>query len=125
MDGELVRTEAGFRMELSKHKHIVRPSESHGSNQCLIDSIILVLSQAGLTKEDFSVPHRAALCMRVRTHLVKEHGASKHGYLGHDEQAKNIFEYLRSHEDNFWHEEAPPDRVECTVAGFRSIYVPC
>ena len=115
MDGDPVRTEAGFKMQLRKHKHMVRQSEAHGANQCLIDSIILALSHAGLTKEDFSVPHRAALCMRVRTHLVKEHGASQKGYLGHDDQAKNIFEYLRSHEENFWHDEAHPPRIQCTL----------
>ena len=116
-DGEPVRTEDGFRRELRKHGYVVKPSLTHGANQCLIDSLVLALRHAGVAAADPSVPHRKALCLRVREHLVKDHGAVMGGYLAHDDQVTPIFEYLRAQPD-FWREGVRPDLIECTVTVF-------
>ena len=117
-DGALVRTEEGFRQELRKHGYIVQPSETHGANQCLIDSLVLALRHAGLAAEDPSVPNRRDVCMRVREHLVKNHGASTHGYLAHDDHVRSAFEYLRLNERIFWRDGVRPDLIECTLIVF-------
>ena len=96
---------------------MVQPSLTHGTNQCLIDSLVLALRHAGVAAADPSVPHRQALCLRVRQHLVKHHGATIAGYLAHDAQVRPIFEYLREQAD-FWREGVRPDLIECTVTVF-------
>ena len=118
LDGNPVRTEAGFRSELHRHKYIVKPSSTHGVNNCLIDSLILALSHAGLAREVCSLDSRAMICQKARRHLVDQHGASEDDYLAHDDHLKNIFEYLRSHERDFWHEDVSVDLLECTVTVF-------
>ena len=117
-DGEPVRTEEGFRQELRKHRYVVQPSSTHGANQCLIDSLVLALRHAGLAEADGSLPNRAAICMRVRKHLVENHGASKDGYLSHDNHLNSVFDYLRLHEKDFWREGVRPELIECTVTVF-------
>jgi len=117
-DGGKVHTEAGCRHVLRKHGYIVQPSSAHGANQCLIDSVILALSHAGIAEADISISSRAAICSRVREHLVKFHGASHDGYLAHDEQVQAVFEYLRSHELALWRAGVHPERIECTVTVF-------
>ena len=117
-DGELVRTEDGFRQELRKHGYKVQPSSTHGANQCLIDSLVLALRHAGLADVDSAVPNRAATCMRVREHLVRHHGATMDGYLAHDDHLRPVFEYLCVHEGEFWRAGVRPDLIECTVTVF-------
>ena len=117
-DGDLVRTEAGFRLELRRHNYIVESSSTHGVNNCLIDSLILALSHAGLARGVCSLGSRAMICQKARRHLVDQHGASKDDYLAHDDHLKNIFEYLRSKELDFWHADVCVDLIECTVTVF-------
>ena len=118
LDGNKVRTEAGFKLELRKHKYIVEASSTHGVNNCLIDSLILALSHAGLARRVCSLDSRAMMCQRARRHLVEQHGASKDDYLAHDDHLKNIFDYLRTKELDFWHEDVCVDLIECTVTVF-------
>ena len=113
-----MRTEAGFKRFLATHGLIVKSSNTHGSNQCLIDSLVQALSHAGLLQANPPILHRAALCSRVREHLVEHHGASRRDYLAHDQHVRAVFEYLREHEAGIWQAGVRPDLIECTVIVF-------
>ena len=117
-DGEKVRTEQGFRQLLLDHGYQVRKSDTHGMNNCLIDSLLQTLSYAKLAKADLSVPLRKEICGRVRNHLAKHHGATMGGYLAHDDHMRQMFEFLRVHEANIWREDVRPGHVELTVTVF-------
>ena len=117
-DGEKVRTEAGFRQLLREHGHVVRASAIHGGNNCLIDSLLQALSHAGLAKAGLTEAQRRDICRRARDHLVKSNGASKAGYLAHDDHVRSVFEHLRLSEATIWRDGVQPDHIELTVTVF-------
>jgi hypothetical protein len=56
----------------------VRPSSSHGSNNCLTDSILLSMEDQGIIGP-VTVDVREGLCRAVRQYLVMERGLSPDG----------------------------------------------
>ena len=117
-DGELVHTEDGCRQLLAENGLAVRPSATHGQNNCLIDSLLLALSHAGLVRAGLPVAQRGAVCARARQHLMLHHGASEAGYLEHDAHGEGVFSYLVAHEPGIWRDGVDPRLVELTVTVF-------
>merc|ERR1711946_39198 len=64
----------------------VRPSSSHGRNDCLTDSILLAMEDQGLIRS-LDIDMRVQLCTAVRRHLVLACDLSPHSYpfRSHDE----------------------------------------
>ena len=117
-DGGMVRTEAGFQKLLREKGHMVQPSKTHGGNNCLIDSLLQALSHAGLAKAGLTEAQRRDICRRARDHLVKSNGASKAGYLAHDDHVRSVLEHLRLSEATVWRDGVQPDHIELTVTVF-------
>ena len=117
-DGELVRTEDGCRQLLAERGLVVRPSETHGRNNCLIDSLLQALSHAGSVTAGLPVAQRRDVCARARGDLMLHHGASDAGYLEHDVHGPSVFKYLVAHEPGIWRDGVDPRLVELTVTVF-------
>ena len=74
----------------------VRPSSSHGRNDCLTDSILLSMEDQRLIGP-LDKDMRVQLCTAVRRHLVMACGLSPHNYpfLSHDEHFEAICQMVR------------------------------
>ena len=119
LDGFPLRTEAGMRRHLERHDLKVFPSETHGRNDCLIDSLLLALCNAGLVLPALTISARSSICAAVRRHLVREHGVPDcNGYLEHDKHVPAIFEFLRAQQTDIWVDAATIGTVELTVIVF-------
>ena len=74
----------------------VRPSTSHGRNDCLTDSILLSMEDQGLIGP-LSIQARAQLCIVVRNYLERNCGLCTRNYpfLSHDNHFADICHVLR------------------------------
>ena len=129
-DGEPVRTEAGMRLFLSHHGLRVKPSDTHGVNNCLIDSVLLALSHAGIARADMSLDVRRDACAATRRHLVDTAHAPEMAYLSHHEMLGHIFNYLREHQGHLFRDAANAGRIALTVSvidrfSVRAHLLPC
>ena len=70
----------------------VRPSTSHGRNDCLTDSILLSMEDQGLIGP-LSIHARAQHCIVVRNWLEKNCGpcAQNYPFLSHDDHFADIY----------------------------------
>ena len=119
LDGLPLRTEAGMRRHLERNDLQVLPSETHGRNDCLIDSLLLALHHAGLVIPSLTIEARGSICAVVRRHLVQEHGVPDcNGYLEHDRHVPAIFEFLREQQPDIWVDADAVGNVELTVVVF-------
>ena len=119
LDGLPLRTEAGMRQLLELHDLRVCPSETHGRNDCLTDSLLLALSHAGLITPELTIAARSSICAAVRQHLVKQRSAPEgDGYLAHDEHIPEIFKYLKAQQPEIWIDAGTADEVALTVTVF-------
>ena len=99
--------------------HYVRPSNTHGRNDCLTDSILLSLIDQNLL-EEMTLLERSWTCQRIREHLEDMHGLQEHGpgdypFLSHDEHFKAIMDYLRNSCTTQWNPVAQPERISFTL----------
>ena len=85
----------------------VRKSNTHGKNNCLIDSILLALQDKDYIKP-LEVYERAAVCGSIRRHLIEHHGVApespdgSQSYLSHEDSFDAICQQLRSEHPNIW-----------------------
>ena len=93
----------------------VRPSSSHGRNDCLTDSILLAMEDQGLIGP-LDIDMRVQLCTAVRRHLVMACGLSPHNYpfLSHDEHFEAICQVLREYLLPLWLAEQCPSQTSLT-----------
>ena len=93
----------------------VRPSSSHGRNDCLTDSILLAMEDQGLIGP-LDIDMRVQLCTAVRRHLVMACGLSPHSYpfLSHDEHFEAICQVLRESLLPLWLAEQCPSQTSLT-----------
>ena len=114
-DGARVRTEPYMRLFMLSRGLHVRPSSTHGANNCLIDSLLLALQHAGVVRAEVDVGDRALICARLRRHLVMEHGENPDGYLAHDRVLPQIFQHLRDTEKAVFVDAAHAQSIALTV----------
>ena len=95
----------------------VRPSNSHGSNDCLTDSILLALVDQGVIVF-LPMARRLDMCAIVRRFLVLVAGVSSEGFpfLAHDEHFGRICSALRQALLPWWAGEARPDETSFTLS---------
>ena len=101
---EIVGANVPFRMqsdadrieELQAQGLLLQTAESHGVNNCLIDSLLLALTAEGLTPQGkiFSKAERRQLCSRCRSHLRRQHGTPEGTYLDGHSSAPHILDYF-------------------------------
>ena len=93
----------------------VRPSSSHGRNDCLTDSILLAMEDQGLIRS-LDIDMRVQLCTAVRRHLVLACDLSPHSYpfLSHDEHFEAICQVLRESLLPLWLAEQCPSQTSLT-----------
>ena len=87
--------------------HYVRRSNTHGQNNCLIDSILLALQDQQYVKP-LEVDARAAVCSSIRRHLIEHHDVApenpdgSQSYLSHEDSFDAICNQLRSEHPDIW-----------------------
>ena len=93
----------------------VRPSSSHGRNDCLTDSILLAMEDQGLIGP-LDIDMRVQLCTAVRRHLVMACGLCPHSFpfLSHDEHFEAICQVLRESLLPLWLAEQCPSQTPVT-----------
>ena len=93
----------------------VRPSNSHGRNDCLTDSILLAIEHQGLI-ETLHVDRRSQLCAAVRRHLETTCGICPHSnpFLSHDQHFHGICQQLRTSLLPIWRAEHTPSQTSFT-----------
>ena len=114
-DGEPVRTEDGMRRFLASRALHVKPSDTHGANNCLIDSLLQGLMFAGIARADLTKLERRDACAATRNHLVHGHGVHPDGYLEHTTMAGPIFEFLRAEQPHIFRHGVETHRIALTV----------
>ena len=111
------RSEEDMRMLLksSQPPLEVRPSSSHGRNDCLTDSILLAMEHQGLIGP-LHRDRRAQLCTAVRSHLETTCGVCPHSYpfLSHDQHFDVICQKLRKSLVPLWQTDRTPSQISFT-----------
>ena len=74
----------------------LQKAESHGVNNCLIDSLLLALTAQNLTLHgrQYSRAERKNLCARCRTHLGRHYGIPTGTYLDGHTDAPRTFRFF-------------------------------
>ena len=91
--GQPVLSEDGAKRLLYQLGMDVRPSSTHGRNDCLIDSILLALQAAGHIIGTLDMQQRDMICVHVRSQL-REAGLTAalfDDYLSHEEHLERTF----------------------------------
>ena len=93
----------------------VRPSNSHGHNDCLTDSILLAMADQGLITP-LDTMTRMQLCTIVRKHLELTCNLCPNSYpfLAHDRHFEPICHALREHLLPHWKAQKPFSRTALT-----------
>ena len=74
----------------------LQTAESHGANNCLIDSLLLGLTAANLTPNatKYSMAERKRMCARCRKHLRRQYGTPVGTYLDGRADAPHILDFF-------------------------------
>ncbi|CAK9060177.1 unnamed protein product, partial [Durusdinium trenchii] len=74
----------------------LQTAESHGANNCLIDSLLLGLTAANLTPNatKYSMAERKRMCARCRKHLRRQYGTPVGTYLDGHADAPHILDFF-------------------------------
>ena len=100
--------------------HYVRPSETHGQNNCLMDSILLALQDQEYI-EVLTISKRAAICSSIRRYLIDhtdvapEDPDGRQSYLSHEESFDAICGQLRTEHKDIWMDGLDPTRLPIVV----------
>ena len=103
--------------------HYVRPSKTHGQNNCLIDSTLLALHDQDYIKP-LTISKRAAICSSIRRYLVDhtdvapEHPDGRQSYLSHEDSLDAICGQLRTEHKDIWMDGLDPTRLPIVVVMF-------
>ena len=103
--------------------HYVRKSNTHGQNNCLIDSILLALQDRSYIKP-LAVDARGAICSSIRRHLIEHHDLAaenqdgSQSYLSHEESFDAICNQLRSKHLDIWVDGVDADRLPIVATIF-------
>jgi len=120
LDDQPLRTEHGLQKALAQHGLMRNPSESFGTNNCLSDSLLLSMREAGYVRPAITHDERRAACAAARCHLVRAHGLRPVGdpMLAHDAHIGPIFNYFREHCHWLWVDAQSVKAVDLTVTVF-------
>eukprot|EP00438_Fugacium_kawagutii_P012955 Skav231714 [mRNA] locus=scaffold1306:362022:371836:+ [translate_table: standard] len=80
--------------ELEREGLRLEVAQSHGVNNCLIDSLILGMLHAGLGPKALTVEQRRVLCQECRVHLHDQYGVAHGIYLDAHRDVPPILDYF-------------------------------
>ena len=120
LDGQPVRSETCAKRLLHQLGMDVRPCNTFGRNDCLIDSILLSLQASGHIIASLDMQQRNMTCVQIRDRLREDRltSVSMDDYLSHEEHVECAFRFLLMECPHLWVDIVRARQLQFTIVTY-------